>query len=136
MQTHNIMKLTSTDFFFGSLTSIMVGIAIVALFTNPKTTKTMKAKIALKRNFVEQPINTIRGELTDYPETASTITIRGRQFQEIYNSNGDYIERPLSEHICQYQVPLSSVRYIQIIEEGTESDKIDKEVNQNKTLKK
>ncbi len=92
-----------------------------------------KVRVVLKRQFKEQPVDTMRGIISCVRD--SSVEILGRHFQEVKDNMGKFIEKPLSEITRLYFVPLSSIRYIQIIEKDTEADRKDIEINKNKVLK-
>ena len=75
----------------------------------------------------------MRGVVTDM--SSAGIVISGRHFQEVKDDKyGEYLERPLSKQTKIYFLPFHSIKYIDIILEGSRSEEIAKKVEKNPIL--
>jgi len=92
-----------------------------------------KVKVMLSRNFKEKPVDIMRGVVTDM--STAGIVISGRHFQEVKDDrSGEYLERPLSKQTKVFFLPFHSIKYIDIILEGSRAEEIAKKVEKNPIL--
>jgi len=92
-----------------------------------------KVKVMLSRNFKEKPVDIMRGIVTDM--SSAGIVISGRHFQEVKSDvSGEYMERPLSKQTKVFFLPFHSIKYIDVILEGSNSEKIANKIENNPVL--
>ena len=95
--------------------------------------KEARVKVMLSRNFKEKPVDIMRGVVTDL--SSAGIVISGRHFQEVKSDvSGDYMERPLSKKTKIYFIPFHSVKYIDVILDGSNAEKIANKIETNPVL--
>jgi len=90
-----------------------------------------RIKIVLRRFHPQTPREIVRGTITNLDETE--LRISGRRFEELTDlETGLPQERPVEAENKVYWIPLSSIRYSEIIQPGSESEKLDNEVQRRK----
>ena len=92
-----------------------------------------RVKIVLRRFHPQTPREVVRGIITDVDETGMRVS--GRRFQELTDlESGAPQERPVELDTKVYSIPHSSIRYTEIIAPGSESEKLDNEIQRRKVL--
>ena len=92
-----------------------------------------KVRIVCIKSYEEEPLDVIRGTVTD--EWTTGLKVSGRHCQKIMEESlGRMIERPVDEETKVLFVPFSSIKFCEIIVEGSKSDMIDRQVKMGKPL--
>ncbi|HUI06022.1 MAG TPA: hypothetical protein VL486_03350 [Verrucomicrobiae bacterium] len=90
-----------------------------------------RVKVVLRRFHPQTPREMIRGIITDVDETG--LRISGRRFQELPDlDTGQPQERPVEPDTTMYWIPHSSIRFSEIINPGSVSEKLDNEIQRRK----
>lgn len=90
-----------------------------------------RVKIVLRRFHPQTPRELIRGTITNVDETG--LRVSGRRFQELADlETGAPQERPVEPDNKVYWIPHSSIRYSEIIDPGSPSEKLDNEIQRRK----
>ena len=90
-----------------------------------------RVKVVLRRFHPQTPREVIRGIITDVDETS--LRISGRRFQELPDlETGQAHERPVESDTKVYWIPHSSIRFTEIINPGSASEKLDNEIQRRK----
>ena len=77
----------------------------------------------------------IRGLVVD--ETSVLLKVDGRLYQQIIDENtGDTVERPIGDENKTLVVPVSTIRYGEVISEDTPEEELDRKIRLQKPLKK
>ena len=76
----------------------------------------------------------VRGKVIAESETI--LQVEGRLYQQLLQSSGDTIERPIGVENKPLIIPVATVRYGEIIELGTPADELDQKIRLLEPLKK
>ncbi len=95
--------------------------------------KEERVRVVLRRSYQGQPLDILRGRVTDQDEIG--IKVSGRRYQKIKDEIADkVIEKPVDEETKIIFVPYTSIRTCEIIVEGTREEEIDKRAKLEKPL--
>ena len=90
-----------------------------------------RVKVVLRRFHPQTAREVIRGIITNVDETG--LRISGRRFQELPDlETGLPQERPSEPDTKVYWIPHNSIRFTEIINPGSESEKLDNEIQRRK----
>lgn len=94
-----------------------------------------RVRVILQRLIANAPAEIVRGSVIDVGPFGCMI--RGRRFQEsISEKNAKLTERPRETEMRVFYIPFTSIRYCEVIEEDTESARIDAAVELESPLRK
>ncbi len=94
-----------------------------------------KVRVVCRRMYKDAPLQIIRGMVTE--ETAIYLKIQGKLYQStIDEKTGKKIEKPVSNENKTIFIPFYSIRFGEVIEEGTESEFLDRKMKEEKPLSK
>jgi len=94
-----------------------------------------KVRVICRRVFKDASVQIIRGIVVE--ETDIYLKIEGKLYQQTISENtGRKVEKPVDKENKTIFVPFHSIRFGEIIEEGTESDILDREAKKEKPLSK
>ncbi len=83
----------------------------------------------------EAPLHIIRGQVLD--EDRVGIKVSGRCFQQVMDRSADKtIEKPIDAETKVFFIPFSSIKFCEVILEGTRSDIIDRRAKREGVLHK
>ena len=82
----------------------------------------------------EGAVIVVRGMVTSESETI--LKVEGRLYQQVFDDSGETIERPIGIANKPLIIPLSTVRYGEVIEAGTPAEELDRKVRLRKPLGK
>ena len=95
--------------------------------------KEERVRVLLRRSYQNQPLDIIRGRVTDQDNVG--IKVSGRRYQKIMDEAKDkVIEKPVDEETRMIFIPYTSIRTCEIIVEGTREEEIDKRAKLEKPL--
>ena len=95
--------------------------------------KEERVRVVLRRSYQEQPLDIIRGRVTDQDQIG--IKVSGRRYQKIMDEiENKIIEKPVDEETKMVFIPYNSIRICEIIVEGTREEEIDKRAKLEKPL--
>ncbi|MBI3269926.1 MAG: hypothetical protein HYZ53_12945 [Planctomycetes bacterium] len=86
-----------------------------------------KIRVVLKRDAKEDPLTVMRGDVTGCDEVL--LTLKGRRYAKVMGTHSDRSEeKPLDESDKTYLLPWSSVRFVEMIQQGTREEELDQRV--------
>ncbi len=92
-----------------------------------------KVRIVCTKSYEEEPLDIIRGTVTD--QWPIGLKVSGRHCQKVMDEAlGRMIERPVDDETKVMFVPFSSIKFCEIIVEGSRSDLIDRQVKMGRPL--
>jgi hypothetical protein len=90
-----------------------------------------RVKVVLRRFHPQTPREVIRGITTAVDETSFRVS--GRRFQELPDlETGQPQERPVESDTRVYWIPHSSIRFTEIVNPGSESEKLDNDIQRRR----
>ncbi len=94
-----------------------------------------RVRIVCVKRHKEAPLHIIRGQVLD--EDRVGLKVSGRCFQQVMDEAvGKTIEKPIDVETKVFFIPFSSIRFCEVILEGTRSDVIDRRVKREGLLSK
>ena len=94
-----------------------------------------KVRLICRRMFKDAPVQIIRGIVVE--ETSIYLKIEGKLYQQVIDEDtGKKVEKPIDKENKTIFVPFHSIRFGEVIEEGTESEILDREAKRGKPLTK
>ena len=97
--------------------------------------KDEKVRIICRRIDRNAPLQILRGTVLD--EDGNGLKLSGRTFQQtVDEGTGRTVERPISRDTKVFFIPYTSIRFAEIIVEGTPSEGIDRKVKMERILPK
>lgn len=84
-----------------------------------------KVRVTCRKNYESQPLVIIRGVILETDHNG--VTVRGRRFQQMLGEE-KRIEKPVDLETKLYYVPYQSIKFIEMIEEGSRADDIDRRI--------
>ena len=74
----------------------------------------------------EGAVIVVRGMVTS--ESEMILKVEGRLYQQVLDDSGETIERPIGVENKPLIIPLSTVRYGEVIESGTPAEELDRKI--------
>jgi hypothetical protein len=93
--------------------------------------KGQKVRLTCRKNYETQPLVIIRGVVFDSDQGG--LGIRGRRFQQMVGEEKK-VEKPVDLEMKLYYLPFQAVKFIEVIEEGTRADRIDRRIKAEKPV--
>lgn len=93
--------------------------------------KGQKIRVTCRRNYETQPLVIIRGMVFDGDQGG--ISIRGRRFQQMLGEEKK-LEKPVDLEMKLYYIPFQSIKFAEVIEEGSRADKVDRRIKAEKPV--
>ena len=94
--------------------------------------KEERVRIVFTKSYEDAPLDIIRGRVTDQDEIG--IKVSGRRYQKVMDGDDKVIEKPVDEETKMLFIPYTSIRFCEIIVEGTREEEIDKRAKLERPL--
>ena len=86
-----------------------------------------KVRIVMSRAHSDEPATVFRGDVE--ASTDRMLEISGRRYSKIYDSSANRAEeKPLDRTDKYYVIPFGSIRFVEIIAEGSPEEELDRKI--------